>query len=72
MTCKSAECADLGEGLWHRELPHHADVVSAGADPLMGNMMCEVYNLQLEKQTHRWFQFQIEFMESFKYDVQAF
>ena len=45
MTRESAECMDLGKGLLHRELLHHTDIVSAGADPLVGNMMLEVYNL---------------------------
>ena len=35
---ESTECTDLGEGVWHWELLHCMDVVSAGADPLTGNI----------------------------------
>ena len=45
MVHKSAECADLGEGLWHGELLHCMYIFLAGMDPLVGNMMHEVYDL---------------------------
>ena len=45
MAHESAKCVDLGKGLWHRELLHRVDIVSAGVDPLTGNMMHKVYNL---------------------------
>ena len=45
MAPKSAECVNLGEGLWYREFLHRTNVFLAGVDPLMGNMMRKVYDL---------------------------
>ena len=45
MTHESAECTDLGEGLWHQEPLHYTHVFLTGADPLVRNMMCKVYDL---------------------------
>ena len=46
---KPAECADLGESLWHRELLYHVYIFPAGADPFTGYVMCQVHNCRLEE-----------------------
>ena len=69
MSHQPTECMDLGESLQHWELFYHMHVFFTGMDPLMGNVMCQVYNLGLEKQKLGGFQLQVELMEAFKYDA---
>ena len=46
MSCQPIKCVDLGESLiGHWELFYHMHPFSTRTDPLVGNVMCQVYNL---------------------------
>ena len=49
MSCWPTECMDLGESLQHWKLFYSMHVISTGTDPLVGNVMCQVYDIQLKK-----------------------
>ena len=69
MLCQPAECADLGESLWHWKLLYRTYIFPAGVDLFAGYMMHQVHNLRLEKRTLGGFQLQVELPEALKHNV---
>ena len=70
MPHQPTKCMDLGVGLRHQKLLHCAHILMTGTDSVTQDMMCQVHNFQLEKQTLGWFQLQSELAKPFKYNAE--